>query len=358
MADVKITQPFDKSNQQDVLLKVSEDLLPIEEAIAAGGQQHTVYEKNRYEHVGIATNLFPPIRVQSNGKFKPSSVDIEGKGSFPKHTTTSYTEEVENTRFPCGTYSVMVGSRYDLSVGAGGIGIATGGNLKIGSGGRSNFSAKHEVNISSGEGNVDIKAGKNISLEGASLTLKTPNQIMIDGNLGVGKNAVINGCAFVDGELYINHVTCPAEVQYTGGGMGSFGQLMSTAGVNGNETSSTGGAIIGYADVSYIRRLFQSIRACNILTCIAKEEWVMPDKVPVMVCPEGGVSVASNSNPTRITNPQYSVFVYPHQHPFNNIPCTFTTGNETMRKKAEFLNNSGKVGTAGKIQHGYKHPVS
>ena len=76
MADIKNTQEFEKGNQEEVLLKVSENLLPIEQQIKAGGDQHITYEKNKYEHIGSVTNQFPPIRVDVQGKFRPKSVDI------------------------------------------------------------------------------------------------------------------------------------------------------------------------------------------------------------------------------------------------------------------------------------------
>lgn len=358
MADQKITQKVPKGIQQEVLLKVVEDLLPIEEQISAGGQQHITYEKNKYEHVGATTNLFPPIRVQKNGQFKPSSIKLDDNGSYVVNIPVPYTEEVENTRFPCGTYSLMVGNRYDLSVGTGGIGIATGGNMRTASGGRYNITAKHELNIASGEGNIDIKAAKNLALEAETLSFKTSNQVLIDSNLGVSKNAIINGCAFVDGELYVNHITCPAEVQYTGGGMGSFGQLLTKNGADGKGNGSGQGGIIGWADVSYLKQLYLSIVPGNVLTSIVKRGWDLPDKIPVMVCPDAGIDVSTSNGSQHIKNPEYSVFVYPHEHPFLNVPCTFTDGNASMRKKASSVVNSGNIGTASKIQHGYKQPVS
>jgi len=351
------TQKTSKENHSEILTKVSENLIPIESSITTGGNQIISYEKDKHESIGAVINTFPCLRKDNSGEFRPKSIAIEGKGSFVNHSPVSYTEEVENSRFPCGSYSLNVGNSYDLSVGAGGANISTLGNMKLGSGGRTLITASEEVNISSGNGNTNIRAKHNISLKADSVTLESPNQIVVNATLGVAKNAIINGCAFVDGELYLNHITCPAEVQYTGGGMGSFGQLMTGAGADGSSKGAGGGAIIGFADVSYIKRLYESIQDCNIFTCIEKEGWSMPDRIPVMVCPDGGTTVASNvGNAGLITNPEYSVFVYPHEHPFNNVPLSFTTGNEQMRQRASIL-NSGNVGTAAPIQHGYKTPV-
>jgi hypothetical protein len=350
MADVTNTQNFDKSNQAEVLAKVCENLIPIESNIKAGGNQIISYEKDKQEHIGAVTNTFQHIRKDVQGEFRPKSIDIEGKGSFVKNETVPYTEEVENTKFPCGTYSLNVGNKYDVSVGAGGANIATAGNMRLGSGGRSIISASEEMNVSS-EGNVNLRSGNNISLKSDSMNLECPNQVVVNSNLGVAKNAVINGCAFIDGEVYVNHITCPAEVQYTGGGIGSFGQLMTGTGINGDQKGGGGTAIIAYADVSYIKALYNSIAA-------PKAPWFGGDKVPVLVLSDGGTSLESTAGNAGIhSNPEYSVFVLPHQHPFNNIPLSFTTGNEQMRNRAAVL-NTGNIGTAAPIQHGYKTPTA
>jgi hypothetical protein len=351
MSDITNTQKFDKENQGEVLLKVAEDLIPIESSIKAGGNQIITYEKDKHESIGSVINTFPPIRKDIQGEFRPKSIIIEGKGSYVKNEPVSYTEEVENSRFPCGTYSLNIGNKYDLSVGAGGMNISSIGNSRIGSNARMNIVAAEEFNMSSGNGNINLRADHNISLKSDSMNLECPNQVVVNANLGVSKNTVINGCAFVDGELYVNHITCPAEVQYTGGGIGSFGQLMTATGINGDQKGAGGTAIIAYADVSYIRDLYNSIRA-------PKSPWTQPAQVPVLVLSDSGTTLASSAgNGGSHSNPEYSVFVLPHEHPFNNIPLSFTTGNEEMRARASIL-NSGNIGVASPIQHGYKTPTA
>lgn len=344
-------QKQSKGNQKEVLTKVAEDLIPIESNIKAGGNQIISYEKDKHESIGSVVNEFASIRKDDSGEFRPKTVSIEGKGAFVNYSAVAYTEEVENSRFPCGTYSLNVSNKYDVSVGAGGAGIATTGNMKLGAKGRTLISSAEEMNITSGNGNVNIRAGHNVSIKGDSLTLETPNQVVVNASLGVARNAIINGCAFVDGELYVNHITCPAEVQYTGGGIGSFGQFMTASGINGDGKGGGGTTVIAYADVSYIKDLYNSIQA-------SKAPWTLPDKVPVLVLSESGTGLASSAgNGGSRSNPEYSVFVYPHEHPFNNIPLSFTTGNEQMRARASIL-NSGNIGTAAPIQHGYKTPVA
>ena len=353
MANVTNTQQFEKSNQSEVLTKVAEDLIPIESSIKAGGNQLITYEKDKQEHIGSVTNTFPPIRKDVQGEFRPKAVTIEGKGSFVNNETVSYTEEVENTRFPCGTYSLNVGNRYDLSVGAGGVNISTSGNAKIGSNARMNVVAGEELNMSSGNGNINLRAAHNISLKSDSMNLECPNQVVVNCNLGVSRNAIINGCAFVDGEVYLHHVTCPAEVQYTGGGLGAFGQFMVASGPSGTDKGAGGTQIIGYADVSFIKTLLETALT-DTRGDSHQYTWTGPDKVPVLALPEAGTDLNSTvGNGGVKPNPTYSIYVYPHQHPFNNIPITFTDGNESLRNAASVL-NAGQIGVASPIEHGYK----
>lgn len=353
---VKQKDPVSKSSQKSVLDKVTDDLIPIESNIKAGGTQMVSYEKDVHVSVGSVVNTFPCIRKDVAGEYRPKSVDIEGKGSFVKNEPVMYTEEVENTRFPCGTYSINATNKLEINSGSGGAGINTAGNMKIGSGGRTLIAAKEEMNISAGNGNLNIRAGNNISLKSDSLNLETPNQVVVNSNLGVSKNAIINGCAFVDGELYVNHITCPAEVQYTGGGLGSFGQLMTRAGVNGDNVGLGGTAIIGYVDLSYLKSLYNSIDVdiSGLASgSIVKNSWSLPDKLAVKVLPDTGLGVTDGKTSRVSSNPEYSIYVMPHSHPFNNVPLTFTDGNESLRTAASKL-NSGEIGVASSIEHGYK----
>jgi hypothetical protein len=352
----KQKDPVPKTSQKEVLDKVTDDLIPIESNIKAGGTQIVSYEKDVQVTVGSVVNTFPCIRKDVSGEYRPKSVDIDSKGSFVKNEPVMYTEEVENTRFPCGTYSINATNKLEINSGAGGAGLNTAGNMKIGSGGRTLIAAKEEMNISAGNGNVNIRAGNNISLKSDSLNLETPNQVVVNSNLGVSKNAIINGCAFVDGELYVQHITCPAEVQYTGGGIGAFGQLMTRSGINGDNVGNGGTAIIGYVDLSYLKALYNSIDVdISGLASgrIVKSSWSLPDKLAVKVLPDIGIGVTDGKTTRVSSNPEYSIYVMPHSHPFNNVPITFTDGNESLRSAASKL-NSGEMGLASNIEHGYK----
>lgn len=320
-----------KEQQAAVIKQVATDLIDIEKNIPAGGSLITSYEKDRHEHVGVLTNTNKPIRVDPQGEFRPSVVNVQTQGTYKQYSTVPYTEEVSNQSFPCGTYEVTAGNKYGVNAGAGGIDVRTTGNAKYVAAGRTTFSSQEEVNITS-NGNINIRGSTDIRIWGNTLNLKTPDQVVIDCNLGVAKNAIINGSAIVDGELFVNHITCPSEIQYTGAGIGSFAQLMPNL-------------LIGYADAS---KLVEAIKS-------AGGTWTHPTTdVPVWSLPTSGPKVLAG-NVTSAQSPEYAIFVYPHEHPFYNIPFTNKTGNQAMRDVAASL-NSGGLGISSKIKNGYRKP--
>lgn len=341
--DITNKSEFDKKDHKDVLVKVAEDLLEVEQNIQSGGANIVTYEKDKVEIIGLQENNFPSFRMDYQGTFVPNGVDIESKGSYVRQKAVPYVEDVENSRFPCGTYSVNVGNKYDLKVGAGGIGIKSEGSTRISTKGRMSVNGNAELNLTSNH-NVNITSDTHLNLtSNSSFVMTAPEQVVVNSNLGVKNNAVINGCAFIDGEVFLNHITCPVEVQYTGGGIGSFAQLLPQG-----KTGGGGMAAIGWADLSYIQLLYNSIIAI-------KAPWTMPNKVPVFALSDGGTSVASTANGTNYTNPQYSIYVYPHQHPFNNIPLRFASGNSAMRDFASSISR-GEAGNSLPVSNGFKQP--
>jgi len=78
--------------------------------------------------------------------------------------------------------------------------------------------AGEQLNLSS-EFETNISGGKRLSLEADIVSIKNKQggQVLIDSNLGVNGNAIIKGGLHVDGELSVNHVTAPLEIQETEG---------------------------------------------------------------------------------------------------------------------------------------------
>jgi hypothetical protein len=350
-----------KSDQADILKEVSNSQIDTEQNIPMGGTHIISYEKDKQEHIGVLLNKSTPVRVDSAGEHRPQAVNIQSEGSYTQFSTVPYTEEVNNQNFPCGTYETTIANKYGVNVGAGGIEIRTIGNSKFIASARSTIIGTEELNFSS-DGNINMKSNANITIESTkTLTLRTPDQVVVDCNLGVSGNTIINGSTMIDGELYINHVTCPSEIQYTGGGIGSFGQMMPNL-------------CVGYANASSIYRALDMLLETVFDTNMRELGYSYSD-IPVNSFPSQkgvfksmSIARASSGVPQSATNivsgttqksksPEYSIFVYSHEHPFYNIPFTNKVSNQTMRNDASVL-NSGELGKASPIKNGFKIPTS
>jgi hypothetical protein len=158
-------------------------------------------------------------------------------------------------------------NKYNVQVGSGGISMKSYGPVDIG-GTMANIGAE-QVNVTS-ENEINLVAGKRLNIVSDILTLrqKNGNQVLVDSNLGVSKNVVIGGGMHVEGELSVQHVTAPLEMQET---------------------------------------------------------------LPVILYGElvAGATVTNGSG-TAVATPN-SVKIYAHSHPFKNLPLTLKSDNEGVR---------------------------
>jgi hypothetical protein len=123
-------------------------------------------------------------------------------------------EYVHVTDLPGGNYTLNVSNRYNLLVGAGGVNIKSFGPVNI-SGTITNI-AGEQINVGS-ENEINIDGGKRVSITGdvVSIRQRDKRQVLIDSSLGVSKNSIVLGGGYFEGELHVQHVTAPMEIQNT-----------------------------------------------------------------------------------------------------------------------------------------------
>ena len=119
-----------------------------------------------------------------------------------------------------------------------------------------------------------IGSSSYVDIYSEKIQLRSTRQIYANGSFGVLNNLIVGGGTFVEGELYVNHITAPIESQET---MDTevYGELV-------------GGKIIGFA---------------------------------------GDIPVISVPTPD-------SVITYKHTHHFNNIPLRLLPENKGVRATA------------------------
>lgn len=193
-----------------------------------GGSKIETIAKHFVQNIGLVFNDFESFRKDPHGKLVPCGVKIDPLGTtiYTQYRDTSLIENVDVDRLPGGSYELNVCDGWTATVGSNGIEFKTSGPLNLYgtivnlTGEQVSVGSRGELSFD-GE-RVDI-TGDVISLRPKRLsrTLETggqtevEQQVLIDGNLNVGINAVIRGGAHVEGELSVHHVTAPCEYHIT-----------------------------------------------------------------------------------------------------------------------------------------------
>lgn len=295
------------SNLANNIVTLQDTLLPIEESIGNGGDELEVIKRNSLRIVGGTFNDFPSIRIDPRGRSQPLETLVSANGTYKNHDFMPHVEEIDNSsNFPGGDEKIIVGNRYDLTSGAGGINLKTSGAMELG-GSTLKIGAK-KIHIDSSYG-VHIGSESGVELQSLkTITFRTNRQVYIDGALGVDKNAIFRGSVYIEGETYVQHITAPLEVQ---------------------QTENT--IVAGKFSIEEPRKLF--IAECKI----------GDNYYPVFALPTDNLIVS-----------------YPHSHHFHNIPLRLATANTDVRQfaQADGINNHSNICQALAQNHEHKDPQS
>ena len=197
-----------------------EKLSEQERMMGLGGNEIVDITKHKIETIGLVMNDFGSIRVDEVGKIHNNEIVVHKQGVFTNQEESPMVEYVHVDDLPGGNYTLNVCNRYNVQVGAGGLSMRSYGPVDI-AGTITNISGT-QVNIGS-ENEVNIDGGRRVNIAADILCLRARNkdnreqdeQVLVDGNLGVKTNVVIGGGMHVEGEVSLNHVTAPCEVQQT-----------------------------------------------------------------------------------------------------------------------------------------------
>lgn len=350
-------------------------LSEIEKKLGLGGNEVIEISKHKIETIGTLMNDFGSIRIDDKGKMEPSEVIIAQYGSFLNRKPTPVHEYVNVTDLPGGNYTLNVCNRYNLMVGAGGINIKSFGSVNV-SGTITNI-AGEQVNIGS-ENEVNIDGGKRVSIVGdiVSIRQRYRKQVLVDSSLGVSKNAIVLGGGYFEGELHVQHITAPAEVQATNktlcygaavsdvsnanGPVIGFGVTLSNWPVKnpipgkGYMMNPVPGIVgppyIGFTDatqiVGFILPGMCNVQGVDPQGGVVNSTNLAPIPVmgsgPANMCVKGSDMIPGIGNrPELMTVAIYgsgrdedSILVNEHSHMFKNIPLTLKETNEQVRKTA------------------------
>jgi hypothetical protein len=291
---------------KELLDREIENLLEIEKELGLGGNHIEHITKHKLETIGLVMNDLPSIRLDPVGKINHNEVLVRKQGVVTSFKESPLIEPVHVDELPGGTYTLNIANKYNVQVGSGGVSFKTTGPIELG-GTIMNLGAE-QINIAS-ENEINIISGKRLNIVADILTLrqKNYNQVLIDCNLGVAGNVVIGGGMHVEGELTVQHITAPTELQET-------------------EQVKLQGAVC--TGEPYIVDL-------TMIPCL-----------PGCAAMKQPAAIAIFRTHPRVQNA-------PHSHQFRNIPLTMTQTRDDTRNAGKGNNKPGKQG-AVEIKNEYK----
>ena len=338
-----------KKDELNLFIKnKTRELAELEKQMGLGGSWIVNVTKHKHETIGLVVNDFGSVRVDEKGKMDIVSVVIGKEGVFENRLPTPLVEYVQVDDLPGGTYSLDVCNKYNVTVGSGGMSLKTSGPVNI-SGTITNI-AGTQVNIGS-TNEVNIDGGRRLNLVADVVSLKQRNklQVLVDSSLGVTKNVVVGGGMHVEGELTVNHITAPGEIQETENTV-VFGTAAKD--VTGRGTTTGSGTplystrlgapsyvgipdpalIIGYVYVPPNAGGTYPVFGSGMPSIRGSQQG------------QGGPSIGVMPIEVYGTGAEDDCFVSaPHSHNFKNIPLTLTESNDATREIAKNCNEPERV---------------
>lgn len=295
-------------NIKDFETAQSERMLQYEQKFGTGGDDSTQILRHKYEIVGAVFNDAQSVRVDPVGRMEFNEMLICSKTAFASQKPSPLVERVANDgKYPCGNYTLTICNGFNCTAGAGGINLLTAGTFDI-AGSQVVISGSNEVIMSStGDIKVASQGRFNVTADIITFRQSQGKQVGIDCSLGVKNNVIIGGGAYIEGELFVNHVTAPAEIQET--------ELIEVYGRPDNENKK----VIGFVRVN---NQWQSVYSC---------------------VPEDNKF-----------NDADSIVNVPHSHNFRNLPLKLVDNNSSLRISAMLMNKGTAPVVAGAVANGKK----
>lgn len=207
--------PQIEQEMADYLEGVFDKITENEKKLGIGGNQTTIVAKNSLTKVGLLMNhLDPFVEVRDAIPINNGVEFIRKEGPVASGDSVSMFKTIQAPSDPTGVYDLIVGNKYNLSVGSNGIHMHTRGNIEL-HGGQLEISSNF-ISLGNNKGitkitgaAVQIEASKSITLGGA------PTNVHIKGNAHVTANITAQGSIYADGSIYAKRLVIPSAVQKT-----------------------------------------------------------------------------------------------------------------------------------------------
>jgi len=323
----------------------------IEKDFGTGGNYVENIIRNKHTIVGAAPNSTPQGVVVPKGKRIKAGIVVSPTGTRSQDGGVPIVQEVDNwSAFPCGNYNVDVGNRFSVKAGGGGVHLVSGGSASLISETVTKVGSTTQTLI--GGESVNITGNSNVTIEGDFVNIKSDAQVVVDSTLGVSGNVIVQGGIYSEGELFVNHITGPREIQQTIVGFTSegaegqlvFGSWIAGVAVIGGEAANLLASKVINAELAVINKIFKPFDSSGKPS---SSQWpYFPDYVtspPAAITPplvETAIPVAPLAAGTKVVPIKIflgfqgtrAVQLTPHGHEFPSIPMRLleSTGNNSV----------------------------
>jgi hypothetical protein len=227
--------------------EIQEELFDLEKELGRndkpdGGTSVDTISKDRVQVTGLAFNDLESFRRDPKGKLVPYGIKIDpfGNSIYTQYRESTLIEHVSVDKMPGGSHHIVANDEFNVTAGSNGINMKTTGSMELYAP-ITNITTEH-LDLNS-RGEIAL-AGERVDISGEIITLRPSKvsrsiedanggtvllpandkqvtepeqQVLIDGNLNVEKNAIIAGGMHIEGELTIQHITGPMEEHITDG---------------------------------------------------------------------------------------------------------------------------------------------
>jgi hypothetical protein len=370
-----------KQGIPSLITSTQKKLNEIEKDFGTGGNYVENIIRNKHTVVGATTNSNPQGVVIPKCKRVKAAITVTPTGTTFQDGGVPVVQEVDNwSAFPCGNYNVDVGNRFSVKAGGGGVHLVSGGGASLISETVTKIGSATETLI--GGESVKVIGNTNVTIEGELVNLKSKKQVVVDSTLGVSGNVVVQGGIFSEGELFVNHITGPREIQQTIVGFtkeGAEGQLIFGSWISGVAViGGTAADILGSTAINAELAALKSAFIPTATTGAASSQWpYFPDYVspnqPISppqynTVPQPLVPLAAGTKivPIKIflgTQGNRAVQLLPHGHEFPSIPMKLlesssgSSVNNVLRQEAinKGINRAEYAVTSEPIVNGPKY---
>ena len=325
----------------NLYLNSAKDFFDAENEMGNGGSLSLNITKDLFVSVGCASNDFDSIRVNKKGASHDIRVNLDGeKGLYPSQVVSSVVEKVHVDKFPGGQFTIDAQNGINLIGGSGGLDLNSTGCLSLY--GTVAEITGEQLNLSSKSG-LNIATGEVITIKAPNIAIEAGDQTFIKGSVGLDGNMACRGGAMFGGEVFLQHVTAPMEIQET-----EFqSELYGTAYPHKQLK-------VGFIKATQVINVSVSLNLTGQTATIPG----------VGSGPVTGTATGTGTITVTQTVPIYSmdagniaddgcIFVYPHQHLFRNLPLNLETKYEQVRTKASGVDSKNPL-ESQKIQNGLK----